>query len=391
MARDDRTIAFRRTRRGAGLLRREQVVVVVTVARERKAMGWLAAGCVLLIPAAWAQGESPPDTPAPPAAESPPEPVPVPPQAASEAAPAGPLGRPGVVLPQEGFEPQLLALWRPAGKPLTPPPVPPLLPPEEAPLLPPAPFAAPSVWSAQAYKLVPDKPLAALRIYAARPRVPLKETAFTAPPSCNVDPFASLSTDDRQQQLRKRCGRDQLRLGVDGSRVVLPAVQQAALLDKPPPASMQAPARLELDQQQSEQWSALNTPLTTSVRLGWQGSREGRLGQVSSDQRALLATGSLVRLGPDAMLDVSVGRLRTGPWRGGEVRTRTAVTGLWRPLGEHMVYAQWADEATGIAREVGLRWWLQPGRVALDVGARRNAEGQPLEPRVSLSMSGFLR
>ncbi|WP_157270929.1 hypothetical protein [Azohydromonas aeria] len=370
----------------------------------RRAMGWLAAGGVLLASTAWAQGEAAPDMLAAPPAEPRAEAAPPPPQAASDVAPAaltaqpaagaatqGALGRVGAVLPLESFEPQLLALWRPAAKPVPPPPVPPLLPPEEAPLLPPAPYAAPSVWSAQAYKLVPDKPLAALRIYAARPRVPLKETAFTAPLSCNVDPFASLSTDERQQQLRKSCGRDQLRLGVDGSRVVLPTVQQAALLDKPPPASPQAPARLELDQQRSEQWSALDTPMTTSVRLGWQGSREGRLGQVSSDQRALLATGSLVRLGPDAMLDVSVGRQRTGNWRSGEIRTRTAVTGLWRPLGEHMVYAQWADEATGIAREVGLRWWLQPGRVALDVGARRNAEGQLLEPRVSLSMSGFLR
>jgi hypothetical protein len=298
----------------------------------------------------------------------------------------------GVVL--ELYEPQLLALWRPVEKPVRPLPVAPLLPPEDSPLLPPAPYAAPSVWSSQAYRLMPDKPLAAVRIYAPRPRVPLKDTAFSAPRSCSPDPFNSVSTDDWLKQLRQGCGRDQLRLGVDGSRVQLPTVQpvqQAALMDKPLPDSPKAPLKLEVDQVQSQQWSALSAPLTTSLRLGWQGSRDGGYGQVQSDQRALMATGSLLRLGPDVALDMSMGRQRTGNLRSGETRTRTAVTGLWRPLGLHMLYAQWADEATGIAREVGMRWWLQPGRLSLDVGARRSAEGQPLEPRMALSLSGFLR
>ncbi|NML17738.1 hypothetical protein [Azohydromonas caseinilytica] len=308
--------------------------------------------------------------------------------ASAEAAPA-PARRLGVSFDYD-VEPQLLALWRPTSRPSAPLPVAPLLPPEESPLLPPAPFAAPSVWSTQAYRLLPDKPLAASRIYAPRPQRPLKDTAFTAPRDCPLDPFASPSTDDRVQQLRKDCGRDRLRLGVDGSRVELATVQPAALLG-PAPASPQAPLKLEVDQLHSQQWSALSAPLITSLRLGWQGSREGRLGQVQSDQRALLATGGLLRLGPDAALDMSVGRLRSGTLKSGELRTRTSVTGLWRPMGEHMVYAQWAEEPTGVAREVGVRWWLQPGRLALDMGARRSAEGQPLEPRLSLSMSGFLR
>jgi hypothetical protein len=307
-------------------------------------------------------------------------------------APDKPPAPRGVVL--ESYEPQLLALWRPVDKPLRPLAVAPLLPPDESPLLPPAPFAAPSVWSSQAYKLVPNTPLAAVRIYAPRLRVPLKDTAFSAPRACSPDPFTSASTDDWLQHLRQGCGRDQLRLGVDGSRVELPTVQplqQSVLMDKPPPASPKAPVKLEVDQVQSEQWSALSSPLTTSLRLGWQGSRDSGLGQVQSDQRALMATGGLLKLGPDMALDMSMGRLRTGTLRSGETRTRTAVTGLWRPLGQHMLYAQWADEATGIAREVGMRWWLQPGRVSLDLGARRSGEGQPLEPRLSLSMNGFLR
>jgi hypothetical protein len=295
----------------------------------------------------------------------------------------------GVVLPED-VEPQLLALWRPLERPRTPLPVAPLLPPEESPLLPPAPYAAPSVWSTQAYRLLPDKPLAAVRIYAPRPRVPFKE-AFADRRDCPLDPFTTLSTDDQLQLLRKDCGRDRLRLGVDGSRVQLAQPQAAALLEQAP-ASSQAPVKLEVDQLHSQQWSALDTPLTTSVRLGWQGSREGRLGQVQSDQRALVATGGLLRLSPDVALDMSVGRLRSGNLKVGEVRTRTAVTGLWRPLGQHMLYAQWSEETNGtVARELGVRWWLQPGRVSLDLGARRNAEGQPLEPRLALSMSGFLR
>lgn len=306
-------------------------------------------------------------------------------------APPPPPRRIGMDLPD--YEPQLLALWRPLDRPLRPLPVAPLLPPDEVPLLPPAPFAAPSVWSSQAYRLLPDKPLAAVRIYAPRPRLPIRETAFSAPRSCSPDPFSSLSTDDWLAQLRQGCGGDQLKLGVQGSQVELPKlqpVQQAVLLDKPP-ASPKAPVKLELDQVQSQQWSALDAPLTTSLRFGWQGSRNSSLGQVQSDQRALLASGGLLRLGPDAALDMSVGRQRTGSLRSGEMRTRAAFTGLWRPLGTHMVYAQWADEDTGIARELGMRWWLQPGKLALDLGARRSGDGQPLEPRLSLSMRGFLR
>ena len=332
------------------------------------------------------------DTPAEPAsqettAEEPKEGM-APDAEATETAPA-PARRLGVSFDYE-VEPQLLALWRPTSRPSAPLPVAPLLPPEESPLLPPAPFAAPSVWSTQAYRLLPDKPLAASRIYAPRPQRPLKDTAFAAPRHCPLDPFANPSTDDRVQLLQKGCGRDRLHLGVDGSRVELATVQPAALLGSAP-ASAQAPLKLEVDQLHSQQWSALSAPLTTSVRMGWQGSREGRLGQVQSDQRALLATGGLLKLGPDAALDMSVGRLRSGTLKSGELRTRTSVTGLWRPMGEHMVYAQWAEEPTGVAREVGVRWWLQPGRLSLDMGARRSADGQPLEPRLSLSMSGFLR
>lgn len=410
MARDHRTIAVRRTRKGTGLLAREKVVGCGRNALERLEKVVLLAG-VLLAGAAWAQGEAELSAPAlsqiraeaPDVAAVAAEAAGQPAGAADDAsepiaetadaqppaeAPAPPPPR-GVVLSID-FEPQLLALWRPADRPRTPPPVAALLPPEEPPLLPPAPYAAPSVWSAQAYRLLPDKPLAAVRIYAPRPRVPLRE-AFADRRDCPLDPFTTLSTDDRLQLLRQDCGRDRLRLGVDGSRVQLAQPQPAALLEQASGAP-QVPVKLEVDQLQSQQWSALDTPLTTSVRLGWQGSRDGRLGQVQSDQRALVATGGLLRLGPDVALDMSIGRLRSGNLKTSEGRTRTAITGLWRPMGQHMLYAQWSEETNGtVAREVGVRWWLQPGRVSLDLGARRNAEGQPLEPRMALSMSGFLR
>lgn len=399
MARDHRTIAVGRTRKGTGLLAREKVVDCGSNARERLEKVVLLAGA-LLAGAAWAQGEAELSAPAPAqvraeaaeAADAAADPAGATDDAsdpAQEDSGAPPPAPRGVVLSMDS-EPQLLALWRPVDRPRTPPPVAALLPPEESPLLPPAPYAAPSVWSTQAYRLLPDKPLAAVRIYAPRPRVPLRG-AFTDRRDCPLDPFTTLSTDDRLQLLRKDCGRDRLRLGVDGSRVQLAQPQPAVLMGEAP-ASPQAPVKLEVDQLQSQQWSALDTPLTTSVRLGWQGSRDGRLGQVQSDQRALVATGGLLRLGPDVALDMSIGRLRSGNLKTSEGRTRTAITGLWRPMGQHMLYAQWSEETNGtVAREVGVRWWLQPGRVSLDLGARRNAEGQPLEPRMALSMSGFLR
>lgn len=298
--------------------------------------------------------------------------------------------------------PGLTLAWAGAGaRPALPSPVPELLPPDQSPLLPPAPYAAlPMAWT-RALRLLPEQPLAASRIYAPRPRVAFPGTAFAAPRDCSVDPFAGAAPDDLQTQLAAPpCGRDRLRLGVDGSRVALPQAQQPQLLAplQVPTTLQAAPVKLEVDQLQTQQWSALHLPLTTSVRLGWQGSRDARLGEVQSEQRALLATGSLIRLGPDAALDLRIGRQRQGPLSGpgsAELATRTSVTGLWRPAGRHMVYLQRAEERVqelaSVAHEAGMRLVLQPGRVWLDLGARRSAQGQPLEPRVALSMQGFLR
>ncbi len=202
--------------------------------------------------------------------------------------------------------------------------------------------------------------------HAAPPVLPA--SAFIVPQPCRVDPYGDANAEQREQQLDRACGLDQVQMRADGPRVQ-PQAGAVAM----------ATPKLEVDQLLSRQegW------LTHSLRLGWSAALDDKAGRLQTDH-ALVAAGTMLRLNDDWAVDMNVGRDV-----GAKLPTRTTFTGLWRPLDEGMVFAQLAPEAAGLAGTVGLRWWLVPRRLVFDVAARRSADGQTVEPRLGLSLLEF--
>jgi hypothetical protein len=205
-------------------------------------------------------------------------------------------------------------------------------------------------------------PLAAL---ADKPILPA--SAFVVPQACRVDPYGDSSPEERETMLDRGCGMDRLKLDVDGPR-------PQATSDSTP----LAPVKLGADQVMTRSQG----PLTTSLRMGWQGlsASEGRL----QTEHALLAAASMLRLSPDLAVDMNVGRDL-----GANLRTRTTVTGLWRATDERLIFAEVAPEGGSLVGAVGLRWWLVAKRLVLDVAARRPSDGAGIEPRVGLALLQF--
>jgi hypothetical protein len=196
----------------------------------------------------------------------------------------------------------------------------------------------------------------------------LPSSAFVVPQPCRVDPYGDASPEQREQELDRQCGLDRLQMRVDGPRV------------QPTAVAMNTP-KFELDQLVSRN----DGPLINSLRMGWAATLDDKVGKLETEH-ALVAAGSQLRLGDDWALDMNVGRDV-----GAKLPRRTTFTGLWRPAGESMMFAQLAPEASGLASTVGMRWWLVPKRLVLDVAAHRSADGQSIEPRVGLSVLQFGR
>jgi hypothetical protein len=198
----------------------------------------------------------------------------------------------------------------------------------------------------------------------------LPSSAFAALPPCGLDPFADASTDERALQFERPCGQDQLRLRVNSAR---PVVEAGAVRYE-----------FEVDQLLTQH---LGDELTTTARLNWLGAGEEQSNGTQTSARALFAAGAQYRLDPDWSLQLNVGREATPT----DPRTRATMSGAWRPAGEHLLYMQWAAEPEGVANTVGMRWWLVPRRMAVDVTARVPPDGQAVEPRLGLSLLEWAR
>lgn len=194
----------------------------------------------------------------------------------------------------------------------------------------------------------------------------LKDSAFARAPNCDLEPFADLDSGRGERLLERDCGPEHRDTRLDVPRVQLVAT---------------GVPRVDVEQTVSTRWDSL----IASARLGWSGASDEKQTRMST-QRALIAAGGLLKLDEDWALEMKVGR-DAGPG----LRTRATMAGLWRPVGEHLLFLQFAAEEGGVAQAVGLRYWLLPGRASFDLLARRSPDGQSIEPRFGFQLYNFGR
>jgi hypothetical protein len=201
--------------------------------------------------------------------------------------------------------------------------------------------------------------LAAARAsHAAGPALPGK--AFVAPAPCRTDAFSDAGLDQQEREFEQTCG----------------AAKAPLQFSNPDPR--------RLGMQADRLLTRADDPLRASVRLGWSGMHQAAMRTPAVTGQAQAAAGMRMRMTADWAIDVKFGRAAgAGP------QMRNTLAALWRPGGENLLITQWSAEEAGLARSVGMRWWLMPGRVVFDLTARRPPTGGQVEPRIGLSWFGF--
>lgn len=200
-------------------------------------------------------------------------------------------------------------------------------------------------------------------------------SAFAQPPGaqtlpCRVDPFGGESVADRASMLARGCG---------GERV---DYRLEALRDRP---TDPGPSRVaaQVDAATSQR---LGDGLLGTLRMNWSAAGSEAQQHLLRTERTAWAAGTWWQLHRFWAVQMNLGREFTA-----EPRTRATVAGVWRPIRNAVVFAEWAGtpDATE-ARRVGLRWWLVRNRLALEAGARHLADGSWADERLSLTF-GLLR
>jgi hypothetical protein len=193
----------------------------------------------------------------------------------------------------------------------------------------------------------------------------LPQAAFVETPPCVVDPFATTGALERAQQLEQACGQDRLRVRVDTPQI----------RPRDP-----GPGRYEFQVEQTVT-QRLDERLSATARVDWAGAGDEEIDRVMTG-RAVVAAGALYRPDPSLDLQVDIGR-DAGP----SMRTRATVAGAWRPTADdNVVFMEWAAEEAGVANTMGMRWWLVPRRMAVDVTAYVAPDRHRVEPRVGFSL-----
>lgn len=197
------------------------------------------------------------------------------------------------------------------------------------------------------------------------PRPPvLRPQAFVGLAACRVDPYADPDVPTVASQFGVACGADHVAVTVEGPR----ADQPDRVVGRYGLGFDQVLTRRPFDE----------LPLATTARVGW--SAVGTEAQPRlRTERALVAAGAQVEFGDDVLVGVSVGR---DPRPG--LRSRSTLQTAWRPWGEHLVYVQWAGEPDGVSNTFGMRWWLVPRRLSVEMSARLNPDGTPVQPRLGM-------
>lgn len=183
-------------------------------------------------------------------------------------------------------------------------------------------------------------------------------------PCAPIDPFADATADPRPR--RTECGTEApWRLSVRTPRL--------RPVD-PGPGRIE----LDLDRQVGLRRGAFTGLARLDVRADSPNGPQGL-----QARRTLLAAQGRLQLAERLSLSLGVGRDLLP-----EGRSRAVASATWQAPGRHVMVMQLAAEPErGLASSLGLRWWLAPGRLALDLGATREADAPSLAPRIALRMN----
>lgn len=190
----------------------------------------------------------------------------------------------------------------------------------------------------------------------------LPASAFQTLRGCPLEPFVPLDPKRLEQLLRERCRQPQTSLAPLGLGSLRREGQQA-----------QGRLGHELA------WRAHD--LQARLRLGLAAGLAP--GAVSA--RAELAAGLWWQPDRSWGLNLRVGGRHD---EDGDTEHRWAVTSVWRPTTQHVLFSRWHLQDDDAAHELGLRWWLVAERVSLDL-LWPTADGEPEGASVSLSWRGL--
>lgn len=211
------------------------------------------------------------------------------------------------------------------------------------------------------------RPIAALMLWGG-----LAASSLAAPlQACKVDPFGIEPAALREERLKKACGGEHLGWRIDRG---VPDVRAV-----PVGATSVRPTFAHLDSETTEQlWPGF----MTSLKMSWSGVHQPDEGGLRTAQSSV-AAGSLVRLADSWSLQMNVGRQLTGA-----ESSRATMTGLWQPTRLGLIFAEWAGSPEGTEMQrLGLRWWLLPQRLAIDLGARYLPTSGEVQQRINVTFN----
>jgi hypothetical protein len=182
--------------------------------------------------------------------------------------------------------------------------------------------------------------------------VALPASAQSAP--CRIDPFGAEAVADRAAVLSDGCSGRRVDYGLQTLR--------ARPTD---PGPSQVAAHVDAIASQP-----IGNALLGTLRLNWSAAGSEAANRLLRTERTAWAAGTWWRLDRQWAVQMNVGREFAAV-----ARTRATLAGLWQPLRQGVLFAEWAGNADGTeGRRVGLRWWLVHNRLLLEAGAQRGAD-----------------
>ena len=187
---------------------------------------------------------------------------------------------------------------------------------------------------------------------------------------CRIDPFGAESAADRAAVLSRGCGGERVDYRLESLRAQPTDVGPSLVA-----AHVDAVAT-----------RPFGDALLGTMRLNWSGAGSEASDRLLRTERTTWAAGTWWRLDRQWAVQVNIGREFAAV-----ARSRATLAGIWRPLRNTLLFAEWAGNADRTeGQRVGVRWWLVRNRLLLEAGAQRFADLGWADQHVQLNW-GLLR